>query len=83
MFARIMYVCADYVCLCGCVCAGACYCQLMDCLFPGSIDLSNVKFQALQQEDYIYNLNLLQESFKKTGIDKVRKFQLIHLRCLL
>ncbi|XP_062315006.1 DNA (cytosine-5-)-methyltransferase 3 beta, duplicate a isoform X1 [Osmerus eperlanus] len=52
------------------LCSGACYCQLMDCLFPGSIDLSNVKFQALEQEDYIYNLNLLQESFKKTGIDK-------------
>ena len=36
----------DDVCLCGCVCAGACYCQFMDCLFPGSIDLSKVKFQA-------------------------------------
>lgn len=52
------------------LCSGACYCQLMDCLFPGSIDLSKVKFQALEQEDFIHNLNLLQDSFKKSGVTK-------------
>uniref|UniRef100_A0A3P9AME2 DNA (cytosine-5-)-methyltransferase n=1 Tax=Esox lucius TaxID=8010 RepID=A0A3P9AME2_ESOLU len=48
------------------ICSGSCYCQLMDWLFPGCIDLSTVKFQAQDKTDFLHNYNLLQASFKKT-----------------
>uniref|UniRef100_A0A8C7PC21 DNA (cytosine-5-)-methyltransferase n=1 Tax=Oncorhynchus mykiss TaxID=8022 RepID=A0A8C7PC21_ONCMY len=51
-------------------CAGSCYCQLMDWLFPGCIDMSTVKFQAQDTPDFIHNYNLLQAGFRKTGVTK-------------
>ncbi|XP_019907657.2 DNA (cytosine-5-)-methyltransferase 3 beta, duplicate a isoform X3 [Esox lucius] len=53
------------------ICSGSCYCQLMDWLFPGCIDLSTVKFQAQDKTDFLHNYNLLQASFKKTGVTKI------------
>ncbi|XP_055024179.2 DNA (cytosine-5-)-methyltransferase 3 beta, duplicate a isoform X1 [Misgurnus anguillicaudatus] len=50
--------------------SGACYCQLMDCLFPGSIDLSKVKFQSRSKVDFNKNYTLLQEAFGKVGVKK-------------
>uniref|UniRef100_A0A8C7ZD26 DNA (cytosine-5-)-methyltransferase n=1 Tax=Oryzias sinensis TaxID=183150 RepID=A0A8C7ZD26_9TELE len=47
---------------------GACYCQIMDCTIPGSIDLAKVKFDAQCEDDYKHNFTLLQEAFKKQGI---------------
>uniref|UniRef100_A0A673XMY5 DNA (cytosine-5-)-methyltransferase n=1 Tax=Salmo trutta TaxID=8032 RepID=A0A673XMY5_SALTR len=52
-------------------CAGSCYCQLMDWLFPGCIDMSTVKFQAQDTPDFIHNYNLLQAGFRKTGVTKI------------
>ncbi|CAB1336523.1 unnamed protein product [Coregonus sp. 'balchen'] len=49
---------------------GSCYCQLMDWLFPGCIDLSTVKFQAQDTPDFFHNYNLLQAGFRKTGVTK-------------
>uniref|UniRef100_A0A3B5B4X6 DNA (cytosine-5-)-methyltransferase n=1 Tax=Stegastes partitus TaxID=144197 RepID=A0A3B5B4X6_9TELE len=47
---------------------GAAYCQLMDLLFPGSVDLSSVQFQS---DDIVYasahNLGLLKDAFAKAG----------------
>uniref|UniRef100_A0A673XUG4 DNA (cytosine-5-)-methyltransferase n=1 Tax=Salmo trutta TaxID=8032 RepID=A0A673XUG4_SALTR len=40
------------------ICSGSCYCQLMDWLFPGCIDMSTVKFQAQDTPDFIHNYNL-------------------------
>ncbi|XP_069382324.1 uncharacterized protein [Paralichthys olivaceus] len=50
------------------VCTGAAYCQLMDLLFPGSLDLSRVRFQSNNQVDSIHNYSLLQAAFRRTGV---------------
>ncbi|XP_063064738.1 DNA (cytosine-5-)-methyltransferase 3 beta, duplicate a [Engraulis encrasicolus] len=50
-------------------CSGACYCQIMHGLFPESIDLGKVKFQAKEKEDFTHNFQLLQESFTKTEVE--------------
>ncbi|XP_051963958.1 uncharacterized protein LOC127630461 isoform X2 [Xyrauchen texanus] len=51
-------------------CSGACYCQLMDWLFPGSIDMSKVKFQSQEESDFLQNYSLLQTAFQKRGVTK-------------
>lgn len=44
----------------------------MDMLFPGCISLKKVKFQAKLEHEYIHNFKLLQASFKRMNVDKVR-----------
>lgn len=56
-----------------CLFAGAAYCQFMDMLFPGCISLKKVKFQAKLEHEYIHNFKLLQASFKRMNVDKVRQ----------
>ena len=51
--------------------AGADYCQFMDMLFPGSVALKKVKFQAKLEHEYIQNFKVLQAGFKRMGVDKV------------
>ncbi|XP_052419746.1 DNA (cytosine-5-)-methyltransferase 3 beta, duplicate a isoform X1 [Carassius gibelio] len=48
--------------------SGACFCQLMDLLFPGSIDMSKVKFESQKRTDFKQNYSLLQAAFQKNGI---------------
>ena len=43
----------------------------MHWLFPGSLDMSKVKFQAKHEEEFRHNYNLLKEAFDKSGITKV------------
>lgn len=50
---------------------GAAYCQFMDMLFPGSVTLKKVKFQAKLEHEYIQNYKILQAGFKRMGVDKV------------
>jgi len=45
----------------------------MDMLFPGSIALKKVKFQAKLEHEYIQNFKILQAGFKRMGVDKVSK----------
>ncbi|KAM9682276.1 microtubule-associated protein RP/EB family member 1 isoform 2-T3 [Dama dama] len=52
------------------LCSGAAYCQFMDMLFPGSIALKKVKFQAKLEHEYIQNFKILQAGFKRMGVDK-------------
>ncbi|KXJ13870.1 microtubule-associated protein RP/EB family member 1 isoform X2 [Exaiptasia diaphana] len=52
------------------MCTGAAYCQFMDMLFENCVKLSKVKFCTNQEHEYISNFKLLQESFKKCGVDK-------------
>ncbi|XP_055747833.1 uncharacterized protein LOC129829871 isoform X2 [Salvelinus fontinalis] len=52
------------------ICSGSCYCQLMDWIFPGCIDLGTVKFQAQDMSDFLHNYNMLQAGFNKTGVTK-------------
>lgn len=67
-------VCVSPV-VCVCVCLfeypGAAYCQLMDLLFPGSLDLSTVRFQSNNMADSIHNYSLLQAAFRKHGVLRV------------
>ncbi|KPP64684.1 microtubule-associated protein RP/EB family member 1-like [Scleropages formosus] len=53
------------------LCSGAAYCQFMDMLFPGSVPLKKVKFQAKLEHEFIHNFKILQAAFKKMGVDKV------------
>ncbi|KAB0392630.1 hypothetical protein E2I00_019859 [Balaenoptera physalus] len=53
------------------LCSGASYCQFMDMLFPGSIALKKVKFQAKLEHGYIQNFKILQAGFKRMGVDKI------------
>ncbi|KTF84779.1 hypothetical protein cypCar_00039018 [Cyprinus carpio] len=48
--------------------SGACFCQLMDLLFPGSIDMSKVKFESQKRSDFLQNYSLLQTAFRKSGV---------------
>lgn len=50
---------------------GACHCQMMDCVFPGAIDMSKVKFDAQSEDDCKHNFRLLHEAFSTNGITKV------------
>ncbi|XP_062854406.1 microtubule-associated protein RP/EB family member 1a isoform X2 [Trichomycterus rosablanca] len=53
------------------LCTGAAYCQFMDMLFPASVPLKKVKFQAKLEHEYIHNFKILQGSFKKLGVNKI------------
>lgn len=59
--------------MCKCVSdpTGASQCQIMDCVIPGSVDLSKVKFDAQGEDDCKHNFSLLHEAFSKNGITKV------------
>lgn len=59
----ISYVLRDY--------PGEAHCQMMDQLFPGSVDLSKVRFQVTEDVDFIHNYSLLQAAFRKVGIVRV------------
>ncbi|KAF5890164.1 DNA (cytosine-5)-methyltransferase 3A-like isoform X2, partial [Clarias magur] len=50
------------------ICSGACFCQLMDWLFPGSIDMNKVMYQCQAEADFRHNYSLLQTGFKKMGV---------------
>lgn len=62
--------------------SGAAYCQFMDMLFPNSVPLKKVKFGAKLEHEYIHNFKLLQVSFKKMGVDKVRTHTRTHTQGL-
>lgn len=53
------------------LCSGAAWCQYMDMLFPGSVPIKRIKFDAKQDYQYIDNFKILQTAFKKKGVDKV------------
>ncbi|KAM4738365.1 DNA (cytosine-5-)-methyltransferase 3 beta, duplicate a isoform 2-T3 [Anableps anableps] len=50
--------------------SGACQCQMMNCTFPGSVDLAKVKFDAQSKEDFKHNFSLLQDAFNQKGVTK-------------
>lgn len=63
------------------LCNGAAYCQFMDLMFPGSIQLKKVKFRTNQEHEYIQNFKQFQAAFKKVGCDKVSSISSIHVLC--
>jgi len=50
---------------------GAAYCQFMDMLFPGSVNLKKVKFQTKLEHEFIQNFKVLQAAFKKMEVEKI------------
>jgi len=53
------------------LCSGAAFCQFMDMLFPGSVQVKKVKFNTKLEHEYITNFKVLQASFKKMNVDKI------------
>ncbi|CAL8101523.1 unnamed protein product [Orchesella dallaii] len=53
------------------LCTGAAYCQFMDMLFPGCVQLKKVKFQTKLEHEYIQNFKILQAAFKRMEVEKV------------
>lgn len=49
---------------------GVAYCQIFDALYPGTINLRRLNFNARYEDEYIRNLQLLQDLFKKKNIPK-------------
>lgn len=62
----VLHYCFVYLC----EYPGAAYCQLMDWLFPGSLDLSRVRFLCNMVES-IHNYILLQAAFREVGVVRV------------
>ncbi|XP_056279145.1 DNA (cytosine-5-)-methyltransferase 3 beta, duplicate a isoform X2 [Pseudoliparis swirei] len=50
--------------------SGACYCQIMDWVIPGSVDITKVKFDAQGEDDCKHNFSLLHDALSKSGITK-------------
>uniref|UniRef100_A0AAQ5WWD8 DNA (cytosine-5-)-methyltransferase n=1 Tax=Amphiprion ocellaris TaxID=80972 RepID=A0AAQ5WWD8_AMPOC len=50
--------------------SGACHCQIMDCVVPGSVDMTKVKFDAQSEDEYRHNFSLLHDAFSSNGITK-------------
>ena len=69
------------------MCSGSAYCQFMDMLFPGCIQLKKVKFVTKLEHEFIQNFKVLQAAFKKMNVDKIvpvdklikGRFQVSHL----
>lgn len=53
------------------MCSGSAYCQFMDMLFPGSVQLKKVKFKTNLEHEYVQNFKVLQASFKRMNVDKI------------
>uniref|UniRef100_A0A674C1V7 DNA (cytosine-5-)-methyltransferase n=1 Tax=Salmo trutta TaxID=8032 RepID=A0A674C1V7_SALTR len=51
-------------------CSGAAFCQLMHWLFPGSVDVQRVRFQASDEVDALHNYSVLQAGFRRSGVIK-------------
>jgi len=49
---------------------GSHYCQLMDMMFPGTINMRKVKWNCRHETEKMSNFKLLQEVFKRLSIDK-------------
>jgi len=50
---------------------GACYCNLWDAIHPGTMPMSRVDFTVRNAYDFTKNWKLMQNGFKKAGIEKV------------
>lgn len=49
---------------------GAAYCQIIDAVFPGSVKLSKINWQAKYGHEYSQNYKLLQQAFDKNSVNK-------------
>jgi len=54
------------------VCSGSAFCQITDALYPGKVPLHRVNFNAKHEVEFIKNFKVLQETFDRLGVAKVR-----------
>jgi hypothetical protein len=50
--------------------SGAVYCQILDAIHPGKVNMSKVNWKAHLEWEFINNLKILQQSFLKCGLNK-------------
>ncbi|KAK5864186.1 hypothetical protein PBY51_001146 [Eleginops maclovinus] len=50
--------------------SGACHCQMMDLVVPGSVDMTQVKFHVQSDDDCNHNFALLAKAFERSNIAK-------------
>ena len=50
--------------------SGAAYCQIMDVMYPGCINLSKVNWMAKFEHEFVPNFKLLQQAFDKQQVHK-------------
>lgn len=46
------------------------YCQILDCLYPGTFQLAKVKWNAKHEYEFVENYKVLQNAFDKNGIKR-------------
>lgn len=52
------------------MCTGAAYCQFLDILYPGVVNLKRVIFTTQLEHEYIRNFKIVQNAFTDLGINK-------------
>ena len=62
---------------------GAVYCQVMDAVYPGTFNLSKVKWGAKFDYEFVENYKVLQNAFDKNGIKKHIDVNTIDLHTLM
>ena len=50
--------------------SGAVYCQVIDVIHSGAVNMSKVNWKAKNDYEFIQNLRILQDAFKKIGIKR-------------
>eukprot|EP00921_Rhytidocystis_pertsovi_P008784 GHVQ01014298.1.p1 GENE.GHVQ01014298.1~~GHVQ01014298.1.p1 ORF type:complete len:123 (+),score=12.11 GHVQ01014298.1:548-916(+) len=63
--------------------SGAVYIQIIDCINPGCVTMSKVKWNAKQEYEYIHNYKLLQNAFNKLAIKKVVFLSVCSCLCVI
>lgn len=49
---------------------GAVYCQIIDAIYPGTVPMSKVRWQAKHDYEYVENFKVLQQAFAKNDIKR-------------
>jgi len=49
---------------------GAVYCQILDSIFPGKVNMTRVNFKAKLEWEFVNNFKVLQQSFLKCNLNK-------------
>ena len=50
--------------------SGAVYCQVIDCLYPGKVQMKKVNWGAKHEYEFVLNYKILQKAFDECGIAK-------------
>ena len=63
---------------------GAVYCQILDAIYPGTVKIGQVNWQAKNDYEYVYNYKILQTALQKVGISRYIdvRFQILQILSL-